>query len=69
MKIFNLKISSCPFWDTCTYEGLSHNRITEQWIICLSIVDDIVLQVDSLEEHKEELNELKNRLLAANLKL
>ena len=22
MKIFHLKISSCPFWDTCTYEGL-----------------------------------------------
>ena len=23
LEIFHLKISSCPFWDTCTYEGLS----------------------------------------------
>ena len=22
MKIFYLQISSCPFWDTCTYEGI-----------------------------------------------
>ena len=25
LEIFHLKISSCPFWDTCTYEGLKIN--------------------------------------------
>ena len=27
MKMFHLKISSCPFWDTCTYEGLNMSEV------------------------------------------
>ena len=80
MKIFHLKISSCPFWDTCTYEGLKwmnkFDAFLSVFAYCLSRLKDVLnvllflpLGVYVLRVHRNQTFSQENTLRFGQLKV